>query len=307
MKDPTQSFYETVVRRAVERIVGGLDQALDLTALAASAGLSPLYFHRIFRGMVGETPLELHRRLRLERAASRLATSGGPITAVAFEAGYETHESFTRAFRDAYSVAPSDYRARARERELVCARTQFELAARCGVHFCDPPRQPLSLTLDHARGTMKVELEILPERRVAAVPHVGPYNTISHAFARLGELAGPAGLLRPSGPEMLAIYHDDPESTPPAELRSDAGLTVSEEAQLPNEMRELRLAAGTYARFTHVGPYSLLGDAWARFMGEWLPQSGKRLRSALCYEVYRNTPADAHADALRTDLYLPLD
>ena len=153
---------------------------------------------------------------------------------------------------------------------------------------------------------MKVEFETLPERRVAAVSHVGPYNTISLAFARLGELAAPAGLIDRPGSEMVAVYHDDPESTPAAELRSDAGLTVPADAPLPEELKELRLAAGTYARFTHVGPYTLLGDAWARFMGEWLPRSGRKLSSAVCYEVYRNTPEDTAASELRTDLYLPL-
>ena len=306
MKDETQSFYEVVVTRAVERIAQELDQALDLTALASGAGLSPLYFHRIFRGIVGETPLELHRRLRLERAASRLASSGVPVTSVAFEAGYETHESFTRAFREAYSLSPSDFRARSRALDRACARTQCELAARSGVHFENSLRKRLSLSLTEPGGTMKVELETLPERRVAVVSHVGPYNMISQAFARLGELAGRARLIGRAGSEMVAIYHDDPETTPPAELRSDAGITVPEDARLPEELRELRLAAGTYARFTHVGPYTFLGDAWARFMGEWLPQSGRRLSSDVCYEVYRNTPEDTPAGELRTDLYLPL-
>ena len=306
MKDETQSFYEVVVRRAVERIAQELDQALDLSALAAGAGLSPLYFHRIFRGMVGETPLELHRRLRLERAASRLVNSTVPVTSVAFEAGYETHESFTRAFREAYSLSPSDFRARSRELERACARTQLELAARSGVHFADTPPKQLSLALTEPGGTMQVQFETLPERRVAVVSHVGPYNMISQAFARLGELAGRAGLIGRPGSEMVAIYHDDPETTSPAELRSDAGLTVAEDARLPKELKELRLSAGTYARFTHVGPYTLLGDAWARFMGEWLPQSGRRLSSGVCYEVYRNTPEDTPSGELRTDLYLPL-
>ncbi len=104
VKSDTQTFYETIVRAAVERIVHGLDDALDLSALARGAAVSPLHFHHIFRGMVGETPLEMHRRLRLERAAHRLANGNASVTSIAFDAGYETHESFTRAFRRAYSI-----------------------------------------------------------------------------------------------------------------------------------------------------------------------------------------------------------
>ena len=99
MKPDTKSFYVAAVRRAIDRIVSSLDDALDLQSLAREAALSPFHFHRVFRGMVGETPLELHRRLRMERAADRLLGGGETVTAVAFDAGYETHEAFTRAFR----------------------------------------------------------------------------------------------------------------------------------------------------------------------------------------------------------------
>src|SRR5882724_4294178 len=97
VKPETQSFYELAVQQAVERVLGGLDEALDLERLARGAALSPFHFHRIFRGMVGETPLELHRRLRLERAAFCLREGSTPVIAVALDAGYDTHEAFTRA------------------------------------------------------------------------------------------------------------------------------------------------------------------------------------------------------------------
>jgi len=82
VKAETQSFYEVAVRKAVERVLGGLDEALDLQRLAREAALSPFHFHRIFRGMLGETPLELHRRLRLERAALCLRDQNTPVTSV---------------------------------------------------------------------------------------------------------------------------------------------------------------------------------------------------------------------------------
>ena len=69
MKPATHSFYTDAVRRVIEHVVTHLGEALALETLAEQACLSPFHFHRVFRGMVGETPLELVRRLRLERAA----------------------------------------------------------------------------------------------------------------------------------------------------------------------------------------------------------------------------------------------
>jgi AraC family transcriptional regulator len=306
VKPTTRSFYESAVLRAIERVVQSLDDALDLTELARPAALAPLHFHRIFRGMAGETPLEMHRRLRLERAAHGLADSADPVTRVAFDAGYETHESFTRAFREVYSVSPSEFRVRAHTAARDGTRPPpRELAARSGVHFGGRRRDP-DVSFNQGESTMLVDVQDMPELRVAAVSHVGPYNTIYEACRRLGELAEPAGLHEHPGAALVAIWHDDVETTPAAELRSDAGLVVPAEVTLPNGLHELRIPAGMYARTTHRGPYTLLGDTWARFMGEWLPQSGRRVGSGVTYELYRNTPATAAPEALLTDLYLPV-
>lgn len=307
MKPDTRSFYESAVLRAVHRIASSLDAALNLEAIAREAALSPFHFHRIFRGMVGETPLEMHRRLRLERAASQLLVRDAAVTTIAFDAGYDTHEAFTRAFRAAYGASPTGFRQSAIDLRRACGRAQpTELAARSGVHF-DPGGAALRVAFVTGEIAMTIDVvyEDVPELRVAAVHHVGPYNRIADAFAHLGAIAAPAGLLRP-GAMMLAIYHDDPETTPPEELQSDAGLTVTGDAPMPSGLGEKRIAAGRYARTTHVGPYTTLGDTWTRFMGEWLPKSGHRVGSGGTFEVYRNNPTNAKPEELRTDLYLSI-
>jgi AraC family transcriptional regulator len=303
MKAGTRSFYEAAVWKAVGQVVAGLDRALDLDALARVAALSPFHFHRIFRGMLGETPLELHRRLRMERAAQDLLQGNAPVTAVAFAAGYETHESFTRAFAQHYGCSPSELRQAAQGPGSACAPSiRVELAARSGIHF---PPSPENISLNREGDAMQVQIKEMKEVRAATVAHVGPYNRISEAFARLGDVAGAAGLIGP-GASMIAVYHDDPETTPAAELRSEAAITVAPDAKIPAGLGERRLAAGRYACTLHAGPYEKLGDTWARFMGEWLPQSGERMRDAVSFEIYRNTPATTPPEKLETELYIPL-
>jgi AraC family transcriptional regulator len=307
MKAETQSFYDLAVRSAVAQVLERLDEALDLQALARAAALSPFHFHRVFRGMVGETPLELHRRLRLERAAWSLVHTDLPVTTIAFAAGYETHESFTRAFRTHYACAPSEFRQRTIDHSgPSCADpTRIELACRSGIHFQHQRSETPHLFQIQGGPTMNVEIKDLPELRVATLAHVGPYNRISEAFAKLGEIAGPAGLFGP-GTAMIGIYHDDPETTPPAELRSEAALSLRPGAKVPEGLGERRIPAGRYASTTHVGPYQGLGDTWSRLMGQWLPASGQRVRDGVSYEIYRNTPQDVPPDQLKTELYVPI-
>jgi len=298
MKTDTRTFYRELVQRTIERIVGRLDEALDLGALARDAELSPFHFHRIFRGMTGETPLELARRLRLERAAWQLSRTGATVTDVAFDAGYETHEAFTRAFRAAFGTSPTGFREKRYRRTA--------LAATCGIHYGveGGPVPPFIARVSGGQD-MTVTINDMPELRVASVRHVGPYNQISQAFARLGEIAGRAGLFR-EGAAMIGLYHDDPETTPPGELRSDAGITVTGDLQVPGELQIQTLPAGRYARTVHRGGYEHLGDTWAQLLGEWLPAHGHRLRDTPSYELYRNTPMDVPEDRLVTEIYIPL-
>ncbi len=302
MKPDTLSFYARSIHDSVERIANALDEALDLAPLAKSAALSPFHFHRVFRGMVGETALELHRRLRLERAAWQLLTTDHPVTRIAFDAGYETHESFTRAFGAHFAASPSEFRAKRGESHGL--PPHFTLAARCGVHFSPEPR-PVVVRFVHGVAPMNVDIVERPALRCATIRHIGPYNRISEAFAKLGGIAGPAGLFGPQT-RMLAIYHDAPEETPESELRSDAALSVAPDAVIPAGLVEIDIPAGRYACTVHKGPYDTIGDTWARLMGEWVPQHGHRVADCPAYEVYVNNPGNAKPDELLTELYIPL-
>ncbi len=152
---------------------------------------------------------------------------------------------------------------------------------------------------------MHVEIRELPAQRLATIEHRGPYNRISEAFARLGQIAGPTGLFGPQA-AMIALYFDDPDSTPASELRAEVALSVAGDKVLPPTVGERTLPAGRYACTLHEGGYDRLGDTWSRFMGQWLPQSGHRLANSPSFERYLNTPMDVPVDQLRTELYIPL-
>ncbi|UCG47481.1 MAG: helix-turn-helix transcriptional regulator [Phycisphaerales bacterium] len=69
MKESTQQLHEERILGVLVLIQKNLDAEMPLNKLARAAHFSPYHFHRIFRGMVGESLKEHIRRLRLERAA----------------------------------------------------------------------------------------------------------------------------------------------------------------------------------------------------------------------------------------------
>lgn len=120
-----------VLRRILDVVQASLDDT-ELTGaqLAARAYLSRYHFSRLTAAALGEPPGALRRRVLLERAAHRLATTPEPVTDIAFAAGYGSLEAFTRAFGRAFSVTPTGYRAR--------PGTAHQLPAPSGVHFRPP-------------------------------------------------------------------------------------------------------------------------------------------------------------------------
>src|SRR3954463_13224323 len=86
------------------------DHELSAGERAARLHFSRYHLDRLVRSVAGEPPQALRRRVLLERAAERMLTTRAPLLDIAVEAGYSSHEAFTRAFSRAYGVPPAAWR-----------------------------------------------------------------------------------------------------------------------------------------------------------------------------------------------------
>lgn len=299
-KPATMSDYRQRLLTVLLFIQQNLDEELPLESLARVAHFSPYHFHRIFRGMMGETVCEHIRRLRLERAAMHLVQTRRSVTRLAFEAGFESHEAFTRAFRAMFGMSPSDYRRQ--RREIVFGR------APSNVHFQREHRRFIFQIDKRGTRAMKqrtVEIAKMPPMRVAFVRHTGPYQECKAAWEKLCQWAGPRGLLRP-GARYFGLSYDDPEVTPPDKIRYDACLTVDNSVKAVGEIGVQTIGGGEFAMTTHFGPYDHLNETYAFLCGQWAPRSGRELGAAPCIEEYMNDPDSTEPADLVTDVYVPL-
>ena len=297
MRESTLQDYEKRMLRVLVHIQENLDRDLGLDELAAVAHFSSYHFHRVFRGMVGET-LQAHiRRIRLERAAQRLLYTHDPVTDVAFDAGYGTHEAFTRAFRSMTGRSPSAFR---RERSALAEPTSPS-----GIHYTDDGRLTEFRSVEKGGSTMDVATKKVDPIRVAFMRHVGPYDECGATWEAFLPRLGAAGLIGPDT-KILGICHDDPEVTPPEKIRYDCCVTVDDDFEPDDDIGVQMIAGGEYAVTTHHGPYHTLGNTYADLCGQWMPRHGRRFRSAPCFEVYLNAPESTEPEELLTDIYAPL-
>lgn len=269
------------IERVVEHIGSHLDADLDLERLAGVACLSPFHFHRIYRGVMGETVTETVRRRRLHRAAGELVEGLLPIPRVARRAGYSGVAAFTRAFSASYGIPPAAYRARGAAEPTPANRSRSDNAM------------------------PEAEIRTLAPVTVAAVAHRGDYQEIGHAFERLQAWAGSAGLIGP-GTRFFGVFYDDPASVPKDRLTADACMTVPAGTVLPDGIRQLEIAGGRYATLRHQGPYAELERTYRRLYRDWLPASGEEPADRPCIEEYLNDCRTLPPAEWLTDVCLPL-
>lgn len=281
MKETTQIDYQARIQNVLQYIQEHLDEALPLNELAGVACFSPYHFHRVFQGMVGESLAEHIRRLRLERAARKLTYKRYTVTELAFDAGYDNVESFTRAFRSRFGTSPSQYRSK-----------QMKAPA-----F----KPPVTKGAPH----MDVQIKRYPPIRVAYVRHIGPYATCHTAWAKLCSWAGPKGLLA-AGTQYIGLCFDDPAVTPPEKIRYDACVTIPDTLKPDAGIGTQDVPSGDYAVALHIGPHEKEHETYAA-MCRWIASTGREIKHAPSVEIYLNDPDVTPPDQLRIEIRIPLE
>jgi AraC family transcriptional regulator len=217
---------------------------------------------------------------------------------VAFNAGYSSHEAFTRSFRTQFHLSPSEFRA---ARQITS-----EVPVSSGLHYAEGQIPKHFKTVQHPGRKIEVKLLTIQPIRVAFKRHVGPYSDVGATWDKLLPILGKEGLLG-GDTQFIGICHDDPEVTPPAKIRYDACVSVPEDFLAEGDIGIQIIAGGLYAVATHFGPYQKLGESYTRLLGQWLPRSGHTLRYVPCFEVYLNDPQSTEPEDLLTDIYAPLE
>jgi len=82
---------------------------LTLEDIARSCHVSAFHLTRAFSAALGISLMRYVRARRLSEAARQLAQGAEDILCVALDAGYGSHEAFTRAFREQFALAPSRF------------------------------------------------------------------------------------------------------------------------------------------------------------------------------------------------------
>ncbi|MGE0480050.1 MAG: GyrI-like domain-containing protein [Phycisphaerae bacterium] len=268
-----RATYLERVNRAIDHVVAHLDEPLRLRDLARAALLSPFHFHRVFQSLVGETPAEFVKRLRLEKALTRMAHARPrSFTALALDCGFSSSSDFSRCFKQRFGTSPRAFdldawrAARGAELRAVvdqaAPRTDLRGASRRVDRL--PPR--------HNADAFRVRIRNLPPRTVAYICVDRPYrgDAVVRAAERLVAWADRRGL---ADGQWLGYQWDNPEVT----ALDDCRYYVAVEAErfTPcGEIGRFEFPPMTVAEVAVRGDLALELRALHWLYGVWLPRSG---------------------------------
>ncbi len=252
------------IGKALWFIESHLAEDIALADVAAVAGLSRFHLVRAFGDATGHSVMRYVRGRRLTGAARALADGAPDILAVALDAGYGSHEAFTRAFRDQFGLTPEAVRTQRHTDNLKLVEpitmTTQPLAD------LDPPR-----FIDGRPMLMVGLLERFDYERRPGIPALW-----QRFVPWLGHLPGEVGGVTWG----LMRNADDAAFDYMAcvEVRDFSGLAAG--------LTRIRVEAQRYAVFAHHGHVSTLVTTFAAIWRQWLPESGLVPAEAPQFERY---------------------
>lgn len=270
-----------LVQRTLDTIETQLAEDIALEALAQEAGMSFWYFLRVFRATVGETLKDYIRRRRLTQAAlTLLDDSKRTILDIALEAGFESNEAFTRAFRAQFDQAPSAFRRAGRPPGFPQAQPQItrDYLAHLQSGISREPRQ-----LDHPELCL-----VGPKREFAVAPEAFDILTLG---APLWQQFAEQMAEVPERADAAAYFFCDIISESAEQIRAYLmpALCVTGYAELPEGWCAESRPASSDAVFAHQGA----GRAWEYTMhyvfGTWAAESASAISELPV--LYRFDPA----------------
>lgn len=271
MDEALRDDYFSRVCDAVEYADEHLAGDLSLARLARVACFSPRHFHRVFTSLLGETPDDCVRRLRLQKAAGLVISREAPsMTEIAEECGFSTSALFSRNFARRYGASPSEWRDGKKRQEKVPYR-------QAPVASGKDPRTSFRYLVGEDEEEAEVEIVEIAPFTACCVPYLQGYNEgVGEAFARLARWARPRGLLA-EGSRFITIPFDNPFTTPAQRCRNYAAVIAegAEATAAPiGVVRTMAMGGSAFFRASHRRPGGDLRSLYRLLYETLIPASG---------------------------------
>ena len=136
-----------------------------------------------------------------------------------------------------------------------------------------------------------------------AFQHTGPMREVGKTYSRLWQWQI-ANRIAGATKEAVGVCFGDDEAV--EGMRYYAGVLWDKPMPAPDDAERLEIAGGKYVCHRLVGSHDGIPGVFEKLYGEWFPTSGYVPDDRPSLEIYRNNPFDTPANALVTDILIPV-
>ena len=270
-----------MINKAIAYIEDHLTERVELEDIAKSVHLSAFHFHRAFSMLTGMAPMEYLRNRRLSQAGAELAGSNEKIIDVALKYGYDTPESFAKAFTRYHGVSPMQAKKGSPIRFMSRYSVKITIEGGCMMEYKIEKWEEMDL-LVHAK-------DFHAETSESEIPAFWDEYYANEDYRKVPGYLGICAQKKTTGDT----------------FRYGIGCLAKDVDGIPEGFEILHLPEYTWAVFTCVGPTpDAIQSMWERIYKEWLPTAEYELIPD--YDIENYLPGDPSAQDYVSEICIPV-
>lgn len=278
--------------RAIIYMENHLDENISVHEVAKVSGYSYYHFTRIFKSVLGESIGNYIQKRRLSCASQKLLYSDRKIIDIAIESGFDSSESFSRAFKNVYQVSPSVYR---QNRLDVFLGNKAMIDREFLRHISS------NITVQPQIRNIE-EIHVAGIRGTAALDNI--FSLWEQFLEKLDSIVHKHLSARTFG---ICEYQENiPVANYDMELTEVIGIEVTSCENMPADIIVKTIPAGKYAVFTHKGSLNDILKTYQYIFGTWAVLTGEIIDNRDNFELYDERFAGRKNDNSEIDIYIPI-
>jgi AraC family transcriptional regulator len=301
MRRITQVDWQLRVEDAIRMIISDIDNRLSLTKLASLLESSSYHFHRMFKQLTGESVCGCIKRLRLERAGFLLKNSDRKIIDIALNSGFNTSDAFTKAFKQSFTLTPSNARK--------VPAWKWQLPSRAGIHYGQSEKNKWFLVFP---GEEKMNTKIVEfvEEEFIGIKMRGSFWQMPEIWEKFTSLMNTKEYYHPKAKYSAVFFDAVNKDVSEEDQRWAVAMSVGEEGAdivASDGLERFRTPGGLYLVVVHFGSHESIGEVWNKHREQILEESRWKFDvSRPSFEWYQNDPATISPELLLTFLCDPV-
>ena len=286
-----------VVRKQIEKsvnyILKGLQGDLSLEKLATISNYSPFHFQKLFKTVMGESPKQYVKRMRLETAAHYLIIhKNKPVHVIGMDCGFSSPAVFSRAFKNYFEVSAEEFRTMNQPQRIIIRKKANHLKQLLENSNREKTAMPMP--------EFDIRIKRLEQQSGICVnTNFHSAEPIQKALKEVITLARANDLFDDKSKVMGIMY--------PHHNIYRAFIPVNENLIIPAGINKTEIRPGKYACFKVRGNIAQIFERLTRFHNHWLPENGYKLADIFGFEIFTEIPDKKNYNEIEREIYVPIE